>query len=765
MRFSTHMVLTALLCLQFNNCAYAVGNLQTDLATPLEMKSEKRKAKAITQHFGIKATTQVAIVDGELTERLWSKANKLTDFHQIAPNEFTKPAEKTEVYVTYNKDYLYIGAKLYDSEMNGLLHKVIAPGQNIFSDDYFALVLDTFNDGTNGYFFATNANSYKEDALTLNNNKRISDWKGVWIVESKIKEDHWTVEIAIPFKSVNFDPSLNDWGINFIRELKDPQQTIVWSSHGNTLYPWASEYAGKATGLITTGDNAITQGVGLDVKLSVTANQQRDHVYGNNTNDSTPSVDIFYKPTPKITTALTLNTDFSATEVDEQQVNLSRFSLYTPEKRDFFLQDAGIFEFGKLSQNGKAFFSRQIGLDPNGTPLNINAGVKVAGQQGAISFGLLGINQQQLNGQEQNLLVSRVKYDINKDVTAGAILTKGSPVEGEDNQLIGSDFLFRNKTWLKGDIVEVSGWLQSSHTSYNHAGLSINKSASKDNNQLNTNNNAYGFTVSAPNDDLFSEFTFTEIQSNFNPALGFVNRAGIRQYDLSLSVKNNHKLGWMNWLYHSLFATKVTNMDNQTQSQSAALILFETIDKKENYFECQFIYKYERVEQDFEVLPNLIVSAGDHSFNSGSCGVSTGEAYPISAYLVINKGGFYQGTTDAIDMGVWSNINQFLRLEFNYGLNTITLDDNQFDLELFSAKVDIAFSSKLFWNNWFQYNNVDETLGVFSRLRWEYSPVSQMDFVLNQGYLQTDKIGTEQASNWQTQQQDIAIKLSYTYRF
>jgi hypothetical protein len=116
-------------------------------------------------------------------------------------------------------------------------------------------------------------------------------------------------------------------------------------------------------------------------------------------------------------------------------------------------------------------------------------------------------------------------------------------------------------------------------------------------------------------------------------------------------------------------------------------------------------------------------------------------------------------------MGVWSNINQFLRLEFNYGLNTITLDDNQFDLELFSAKVDIAFSSKLFWNNWFQYNNVDETLGVFSRLRWEYSPVSQMDFVLNQGYLQTDKIGTEQTSNWLSQQQDIAIKLSYTYRF
>lgn len=736
MKFCTSIVLTAFLCLPFANLVC----------------SAEQSTSPITPSFTIKQTFEVANIDGKLTESLWHNANKITQFHQVAPVEFGEPAEKTEVYVTYNQDYLYIGAKLYDANMNSVLHKVIVPGQNIFSDDHFMLILDTFNDGSNGYLFATNANSYKEDALLVNNNSRISDWNGVWFVETKMHSDHWTVEIAIPFKTINFDPKLNQWGINFLRELKDPQQTIAWSSHGKTLNPWGVEYAGNVNDLVTTGKNAITQGVGLDVKLSLTGNQQRDHDTYVNSNETKPSVDIFYKPTPKITTSLTFNTDFSATEIDEQQVNLSRFSLYTPEKRDFFLQDAGIFEFGKQSYNGTAFFSRQIGLDTNGTPLKINAGVKVAGQQNKLSFGVLGINQEQLNGENKNLLVARAKYNINDELTTGAIVTKGSPILGENNQVVGSDFIFRNSTWLKGDIVELSGWVQSSKTDYDSALLNTT-----DNDH---NNSAYGLTVSTPNDDLFSEFKFTEIQNNFNPALGFVNRVGIRQYDISVSVESPIKSGWLSWIYHSLYATKVTNMDNQTESQSAALILFETLDKKENYFQCQLMYQYERVEQAFEVLPNLIVTDGDHNFNNVSCGAYAGETYSVSGSLSISKGDFFQGTSNVIDMSLSSNLNEFVRVEFNYGVNKVVLDDNQFDLNLVSAKLDIAFSPNLYWNNWFQYNNVDETLGVFSRLRWKYSPLNQLDFVVNQRYL--DTVNT---SNWVTRQQDIALKVSYTLRY
>lgn len=323
--------------------------------------------------LNISRTQTRPLSDGTLPPEAWLPVNEIGRLHQVFPKEYQEAALKSEIKILYDGDNLYIKAKLFDNDMANLSRNVMSKGQEIWQDDLFGIVLDPFNDKTNGYYFATNANGFKEEGLIANNRNYIGNWDGIWQVKSSVFDHYWSVEIAIPFKSLSFDANKDQWGINFVREVKQPEHIYYWTSHGNTSSPWAPEHAGNVSPIYN-----LSQGAGLDIKLSASFSQQHSPS-SEQSNTIEPSLDITYKPTPAISTSLTLNTDFSATEVDQQQVNLTRFSLFTPEKRDFFLQGADIFEFGDIGTNARPFFSRKMGLSKSGLPLDINIGTKITG--------------------------------------------------------------------------------------------------------------------------------------------------------------------------------------------------------------------------------------------------------------------------------------------------------------------------------------------------------------------------------------------------
>ena len=321
------------------------------------------------------------------------------------------------------------------------------------------MLLDPFHDRRSGYRFMTNPNGLRQEGLFQNISEEQWDWEGIWYTASTIDEQGWVTEIAIPFKTLSFDPSNDTWGINFRRAIARRDERTGWVSRNRNSDPSTS---GTVVGL--TG---LEQGVGLDIVPSLSVSERRPFDGTASTTDTDPSLDLFYKITPSLTGALTINTDFSATEVDDRQVNLTRFGLFFPEKRDFFLQDADIFEFGGLEENGRPFFSRRIGLSDDGTPIDLEVGGKLTGRVGPLEHR----RAQRAPGRRSarrvpadNATVARASANLLEESSIGMIVTEGNPGSTVDNSLAGVDFLYRNSRLPGGKLVEVGAWVQESDT-------------------------------------------------------------------------------------------------------------------------------------------------------------------------------------------------------------------------------------------------------------------------------------------------------------
>jgi len=268
-------------------------------------------------------TDLVPEIDGVLDDEIWKTATVISDFHQFQPVDHGEPSERSEFYLAYSERYFYVAARLYDSEPSAISARQMVQGGNMQFDDAFEFILDTFNNGRTGYQFQVNPNGIRREGVFDQPNNLNRDWTGIWRVESKVDEEGWTAEVAIPFNTLNFDPETEEWGFTIARTIARKQEEIAWSSFNRNINP-------TTTGLIT-GITDIRQGIGLDIIPSIAMARAKDNVTGIGDDRVDPSLNVFYKITPNLTGALTLNTDFSATEVDNRQVNLSRFSLFFPE--------------------------------------------------------------------------------------------------------------------------------------------------------------------------------------------------------------------------------------------------------------------------------------------------------------------------------------------------------------------------------------------------------------------------------------------------
>ena len=692
-------------------------------------------------------------IDGRLDEAVWGHADVITDFLQIRPGDGAEPSERTEVYLLYDDDALYVGARMYDSEPARIAAPTVRHGQGLGGDDRLVVILDPFNTRRTGYRFETNANGVRHDALYENVSSFQSEWTVIWDTAASVFDNGWMAELEIPFKTLPFDPAIDTWGFNFGRGIRRRGEEVAWVSRNRSYNP---SILGLATGF-----EGLDQGLGLDIVPAVSINQRK--AFSPSTSDShfEPSLDVFHRLTPSFNASLTVNTDFSAAEVDDRQVNLTRFNLFFPEKRDFFLNDADLFEFGSIGSggngsssgssdnNGRPFFSRRLGLSPSGAPVDLTYGGKLSGRVGRWNIGALAIRQDEFESVDAGtVFVGRVSANLLEESSVGVIATHGDPNSNRDNSLVGVDFRYLNTHLPGGRVLEADAWVQRSDTE-----------------GLDGEDSAFGLGVRMPNNSAWrGGLSLKEVETHFEPALGFVSRSGVR--DTTLDVGYTHFTGgdFLQSIFWGVDAQRIGFLDGGLQSEVMLGRLAEIRTNAGEQLSAHYSATREVVTEPFtiyeDVSREVVVPPGTYSFGERVLSIQTGRQRSVSGGVTYRSGGFFNGTRENIGGDVsWRQSRNF-GLTLRYDRNAIELPQGDFVTRLMRLTTEVNFSSTLYWVNLLQYDNVSEVLGVNARLHWIPTAGQEGLVVLNHSLQDRDK-----NNSFRSELMDLNVKLSYTFRF
>jgi hypothetical protein len=722
------------------------------VACPAALLAQSDIVATATKQLRAARASGPVVLDGRLDEPAWATAAVIEsdDLHQILPVEYSMPTQRTRFLVLYDDDALYLAGDMKDDHPELMTAKVLRQGgNNSWLDDQFNIWLDPFNDKRSGYRFQVNPHGVRQEGLARGGDQVQWQWNGIWQAEALQGDDGWVVETRIPFKTISFNPETDTWGLNLNRRVARNNETMGWVSRNRTQSPAIS---GELTGI-----SGIRQGLGLDIVPSLTAISRRDYSPRVDDSEIEPSLDVFYKLTPSLNASLTLNTDFSATEVDDRQVNLTRFGLFFPEQRDFFLQDADIFEFGRIGQrsmdspfaraleeNGLPFFSRRIGLSVTGEPVPIEGGAKLSGRAGRWTIGTLAIRQDEFQRTEaSDLFVARVAANVLAESSVGFIATNGDPLTNLDNSLAGLDFRYQNTRLPSGKTLESEAWYQRSSTE-----------------DRSGDDGAWGFRVASPNTAGFKGgFGVKEIQADFYPALGFVNRRDIRDYTGELGYTYRPQGRSWRSLYTGANIQRIDNLDGGLQSEVAQLraeIENQTTDK----LTLRYQNEKEGVRLPFEIFEGIVIPPGDYSFDQLRVGVSTGPHRRFVTSASYAAGDFYDGDISTVSTSVeWIPMPRF-RASLSYDYNDVHLPQGDFVLRLARTGIDFIMSSKLSWVNLIQYDNATQTTGINSRLHWIPEAGRELFIVLNHNLEDFDGDGTNHSDT-----ADFTIKYRHTFRY
>ncbi len=682
-------------------------------------------------------TTTPPTIDGVLNDPVWQDAPFIDDMHQFRPADHVEPTQKTTVYLLYDDDYFYVAGRMWDTEPDEILARSLAQGQDVRWDDAFNIIIDPFNNNRTGYQFQVNANGVRTDAVFETATRVNRDWEGIWHAASSIDSEGWATEMAIPFKTLNFDPNNPDWGFTIERSIQRNQEDIAWVSYNRQVNP-------GVTGTVS-GFTGLQQGRGLDVVPTVVASGSRDFETDAADSSMEPSLDVFYNFTPSLTGVLTLNTDFSATEVDDRQINLTRFNLFFPEKRDFFLQDVDIFSFGGLRRNGIPFFSRRIGLSRRGQPVDLDVGAKLTGRAGRWNVGLLGVALDEFQDVDSsNVFVGRVAANVLEESSVGLMVTGGDPRSNLDNSLMGADFRYRNTRLPGGRTLAGEAWYQKSDTE-----------------GVEGDETAWGVRMAAPNNTgLRGEVGFETFHDDFNPALGFVNRRGIERSEASVAYTSRPAHRWLRELGHGVNYERFDLIAGGVESESWYLELVELETNSGDQGGIAFEREREVLLEEFDIFDDVIIPPGDYEFDQYSFEVSGANDRALAPSFEYGKGDFFGGDRTEIGVGLdWRpNSRFFLGVEYEH--NDIELADGDFTAELIAVRTEVAFDVRWSWLNLVQYDNESESVGVNSRLRWTPRAGQDLFVVLNHGF---EAIGSFSALR--SLESQLSVKYTHTFRF
>src|SRR5262245_26769184 len=664
-------------------------------------------------------------VDGKLDEAGWATAPVAQDFLQSEPREGEPSAELTEVRVLYDNQNIYLGAYLHDSRVKDIVINDLKKDFSSDGTDTFEVVLDTFHDERNGYIFGTNPGGAKADSQMINEGRETnSNWDGVWYVETSIADDGWIAEIAIPFRTFKFrEGEFQTWGLNFHRNLRSGgrNEDSFWAPVPRIYNLNRVSLAGTLEGLegIKPGSNIRFKPYAIS---SYAQNKLRDISKG----DADVGFDVKYGVTAGLTWDFTYNTDFAQVEADEQQINLTRFSLFFPEKREFFLENSGIFRFGggcgffggggvggRINQapNDVFFFSRNIGLSSTNEAVPILGGTRLTGRTGPFEIGLLNMQQRGLGSSlPANFTVGRLKQNIMANSDVGVMYmdkeVKDSPYY---NRVAGADANLRF-----GQYTTVTGFVAKSST----PGISSDDMEGK---------GSFQYTDRAWN----AQASYQVIQDNFTNDMGYTPRKGIRRYNSNV---------------------RRTFRPNNSIRQIYPHIVIDYFSDAAGNFDSKYVdYHFPIAWQsgaEIETGMNSTVEVLKKSFtlNNGTNVVPAG-TYDMPDYFFfyrpdsskrygpsfrIGMGPFYTGYKHTYTLNQTLRMSHHFNAAVNFTHNNISLADGHYKTNLVSTRVNYSFSTAVFLNALVQYNSDAHQWSSNIRFNIIHRPLSDFFLVYNE---------------------------------
>ena len=703
----------------------------------------------------VTAVTSEIVIDGSLDEVPWRQAPKIGDLVQRIPVAGAVPTEKTEVTLLYDQDNLYIGVMCHDAEPRRVLASQMARDASLNADDRLTIVLDTFRDQSNAFHFATNPAGALVDGLVFANGETNNDWDAIWIVRTERTDEGWSAEFAIPFKTLSFPSGETVWGFNISRTIQRKLEEDRWTgARFQTQFFQISE-AGEITNL-----EGLAQGVGLDVRPFMAQRWLHRGTDGDDMVVGKPGLDLFYNITPSLKLSATANTDFGETEVDARQINLTRFSIFFPEKRSFFLQDAGVFNFattgidppGGIPGTGAEvfpFFSRKIGL-LGWQEVPIGYGAKLTGKVGRTEIGMLDVRTRDVSTVDAtNLFVGRVKQNFLEQSYVGAIFTEGNPASPFSSSTVGVDIRLATSDFLGS----------ARNVVLNAYGLRSN------NEGVSKNNSSYGFGAQYPNDKFAAQILWREIQENFDPAIGFVQRSNVRMLRLAGSFNPRPKPSTgIQQMFHDVFYTRFTRLDNglvESWNLYATLIDWHlnSGDSVHSLFDLN--PTYEHLFEPFEISPGVVLSAGEYRFTPWRIFFTSARKRQVQGSIGLSFGNFWSGTAKTIQTGLSYKVPPRFSISLNTNQTFARLPQGNFVARIYSSQVNYAVSPFLSFSNLIQFDNRSGNLGLQSRVRWTLEPGNDVFFVFGQGWVQD----IERGYDFRRQDSRLATKLQYTFRF
>ena len=675
------------------------------------------------------------------------------DFIQRDPIQGSPATEKTEVYVVHDKENLYIGAILFDSNPDGILAYQKRRDQSLRTDDRFMWILDTFLDGRTGYFFEVNPAGLLGDGLIIGGDSYWGinkDWNGIWDARVVVIPEGWSVEVVIPFRTLNFDPNLDTWGINFQRTVRRKNEDMKWEGFERNKKITQPIHAGYLKGL-----KNLTQGNGLEFKPYFSLKNQEMNMVKDNFNDI--GFDVSINITSGLKASLTYNTDFAEAEVDQRRVNLTRFPLRYAEKRGFFLEGAGVYSFSPRN-DVTPFFSRRIGLS-DGEQIPINYGGRLSGQIGNYEIGVI---QAQTNSKGdiagENFTVARVKRAFFKQSYFGLVYTDRSsrtmePDSNElDQSLFGADLELKTSEFMGDKNLQFQTFFVHHTAPYSEPELSISDLSVR------------GFRITYPNDIFRSHVSYREFGNNYNPAVGFGRRNGFKRIQPSFSYHPRpERYDFIRQVEFGIQYEFMTDLENKMLKKQTTITPFNIRFESQDQLSAKIVSLIEYLDKPFTIYEDITIPIEEYSSEELQVKFETSEKRMLSTEFEYQTGDFWNGQKQTIKTQISVKPFSGFNIQTEYEKNTVKLSGKSFNTELYNFELGIYPTPRTAIFSNLQYDNVSDALGLFAKLQHTIRPGSDFYLVYTHNWISlSDQIFD---FDLMTVSKVSSLKINYSLRF
>jgi len=677
-------------------------------------------------------------LDGVLDEEIWQRADSIPTLTMTEPVEGGETVGRTVVRVLANGRELVVGIVAYDPEPGAIVSFSKRRDAELRGEDHVMVVLDTYLDGRSGYTFAVNPTGARYDALISGMGERQSaNWDGIWEARTAVRDWGWSAEIRIPVATLGFQEGLDEWGFNVQRRVARLTEVSRWSSPRRDYQVTQTSRAGRITGLPD-----FDLGVGVSVRPSLVMGAAVPAPDADVDGTLEPSLDVTQRLGANLLASATVNTDFAETEVDTRQTNLTRFPLFFPEKRTFFLEGSDIFAFGfGLGRDLLPYHSRRVGL-VGGEPVPVQVGGKISGRAGNTNVGVLSVRTGEVDSvaPATTMTVARVQQNIFEESSVGFLTTFGDPTGREDAWTAGVDFTYRTSSFMDDKNLILAAW-----------GLANGRA------DLVGDGTAFGLAVDYPN-DLFDIFaSYRRVGDAFDPSLGFVPRKAIQEYKGFITWLPRPDWALVRSIRNELFMTLVTDLDNRWESYRFFTAPFNWHFESGDRVEFNWVPEGDRLDEAFEISDGVVIPAGEYHWTRWRLEAAFASKRRVSGQVSWWWGDFYGGTLDQYVARMELKPSATLTMELSGTRNEADLPGGSFVQELFGTRVRLNVSPDLQLSALVQYDNESKEVGSNTRLRWTFDPLGELFLVYNHNL-------TDLGDHWNKESNEFVVKVQYAVR-